>query len=147
MSGFIPFNRKNRQSKVSGPFNMIDNLFNEAWDAGRNLIPNSFKIDVRELDNEYIIEAELPGVKKEHIDLKLSDGNLTISVNEEETSENKDQDDTYIHRERRYSSMQRSLYLADAKPEGIRAKLAEGLLEITVEKESQSNDTHKIIID
>ncbi len=147
MSGFVPFNRRNRQAKVSGPFNMIDNLFQDAWDAGRNLITNSFKIDVRELDNEYIIEAELPGVKKENIDLKLNDGNLTISVEEEDSSEEKDLDDTYIHRERIYRAMERSLYLADAKPEGIRAKLVEGVLEITVEKAGRTNDTHRIEID
>lgn len=147
MSGFIPFNRRNRQTKVTGPFNMIDNLFQDAWDVGRNMITSSFKVDVRELDNEYIIVAELPGVKKENIELKLNDGNLTISVDEEKISEEKDEDNTYIHREREYRSMERSLYLANAKPEGIRAKLADGLLEITVEKASQSNDTHRIEID
>lgn len=153
MSGLIPFNRKKRDltsATTANPFNMIDDFFedsfNDLWTLRRNLATDPFKVDVRETESEYLIEAELPGIKKEDIDLSLNDGRLTISVDREEQSESKD-DDTFIHRERRSSSMQRSLYLADTDPEGISAKLEEGLLKITVAKVEKPDDVRKIDIE
>jgi HSP20 family protein len=50
----------------------------------RSFARDTFKINVQQNDTEYLVEAELPGVKKEEIDLDLNDGRLTISVKREE---------------------------------------------------------------
>ncbi len=52
-----------------------------------------------------------------------------------------------VHKERRYSSMSRSIYLSDAKSEGIKANLENGVLKITVPKESKPNNSVKIDIE
>ncbi|GIO22777.1 Hsp20/alpha crystallin family protein [Oceanobacillus sp. J11TS1] len=158
MAGLIPFNRKNRNvvsASPKNPFNMIDDFFDEAFNdfpiLRRNLITDPFKVDVKEEDEKYFIEAELPGVKKEDVDINLNDdGRLSISVNREEKVEKKDDDSAYIHRERRRDSMQRSLYLTDANPDGrVHARMENGVLEVTVEKEEQEqiNNGRKIEIE
>ncbi|GIN58979.1 heat-shock protein [Lederbergia ruris] len=154
MAGLIPFNRKNRNVVgAKNPFNMIDDFFDEAFSdfpfIRRNFVMDHFKVDVRETDNEYLIEAELPGIKKEDIDISFNDdGRLSIAVNRNESIEEKDEDNTYIHKERRYGSMQRSLYLENAKPDEISAKMQDGLLKIIVAKEQTDNkNTRKVEIE
>ncbi|MHC3850340.1 Hsp20 family protein, partial [Streptococcus thermophilus] len=60
------------------------NLFNDFFeDFSRNLLndykPNLIKTDIHETDNEYIVEAELPGIPKEDIQVNYENGVLTIS--------------------------------------------------------------------
>lgn len=133
MAGLIPFNRRNDLSTTgfSDLQNMLDDFFTESWPR-RSLAGDTFKLDVQDNENEYVVEAELPGIAKEHINLSLNDGKLTISVNKEEVQEDKQKN--YIHRERRYSSMARSIFLAEADSDGIKAKLDNGVLNITVPK-------------
>lgn len=135
MAGLIPFNRNRnlRTSGWDGFYNMLDDFFNDTWLPTRSLISDTFKVDVVESDGAYAVEAELPGVKKDEVDLAFNDGRLTISVRREEQTEDKKKN--YIHKERRFSSMQRSVFLADAKEDGIRAKMEDGVLHITVPKQ------------
>lgn len=157
MSSLIPFNRKDRSvahATPTNPFNVIDDFFDDAFKnfpfARRNLVSDPFKVDVQEMEKEYFIEAELPGIKKDDIDVMLNDeGRLTISVNREENVDAKDQDNNYIHQERRYDSMQRSLFLANAKPDDVKAKLEDGLLKITIGKDEQAikDNSRKIEIE
>jgi HSP20 family protein len=135
MSALIPFNRNNQN--LSAPrhnsfYNMLDDFFSDPWPMGRSLFNDTFKMDVRENDKEYSIEAELPGVKKEEINLTVDEGRFTITVNREETVSN--DGDAFVHRERHTSSMSRSIYLADADGEAVNAKLEDGVLKIVVPK-------------
>ena len=148
MAGLIPFNhRKNELSTgntYGNLFNMMDDFFNDAWPFGRNLMNDTFKVDVQESDTAYTIEADMPGVQKDEIRLSLDDGRLTISMERnEETNNDKD---NYIHRERRYSSMQRALYLADADDESVDASLNDGVLKIVVPKKTRADHTKNIEI-
>jgi len=146
MAGLTPFNNRNLVSEgASELFNMIDNFFPDSLLKNRNTFLNAFRVDVKETVDAYIVEAELPGVKKEEIDLSVNEGRLTISVKREESVEDK-QDDSYIHKERRYGSMQRSLYLEGATDTGS-AQLDDGLLKVTVPKETQANNANRIEID
>lgn len=149
MSGLTPFRRSSSLFRTDFPdfSNFIDNFFNDMWSFPfrRSFFADTFRIDVQESDKEYYIEAELPGVKKEDINLELDDGRLLISV---ERSENIDEENkNYIHKERRYASMQRSVYLSDAKPDGIKAKLKDGVLSIRVEKENKGSNRKRIEIE
>jgi len=144
MAGLIPYNRRRTNLSSGSMFNMMDDFFSDAWPFGRSLMNDTFKVDVHESDKAYTIEAEMPGVKKEEINLELNDGRLTISVERSEEVE-KDKD-SYIHRERRYSSMQRSLYLNDAVGEDVDAKLSDGVLKVVVPKKVKSETTKKIDI-
>ena len=148
MAGLIPFNRKYSAVLPTGFedfYNVLDDFFSEGSSGRRNLARDTFKIDVEETPEDFKIQAELPGVKKEEIDLALNDGKLSISVKKEENVE--EEKKNYIHRERRLSSMVRSVYLGDAKAEGIKAKLEDGILTITVEKERKVDKAVSIAIE
>jgi len=144
VAGLIPFNRRRNELSSSSLFNMMDDFFNDGWPFPRNLMSDTFKVDVKETDEAYTIEAELPGIKKEEIRLALNDDRLTICVQRNEDV-SKDTDN-YIHRERRRSSMQRAIYLADAHYEGIEAKLNEGILQIVVPKQAKPSSAREIEI-
>ena len=151
MAGLVPFNRRNNNSLArtgSGYddfYNMIDDFFNDGLMPRRNLSRDSFKLDIVEKDNEYLIEAEMPGVKKEEIDLGIEDDNLCISLNRTEES-NRD-GRNYIHRERRSTSMNRRVRLANAKLSEIKAKLDDGVLTVTIPKDDRTNTSRKIDIE
>jgi HSP20 family protein len=150
MAGLIPFNRRNGGLARPGTgfedfYNMLDDFFSDGLLPNRNLLRDTFKIDVTETDSDYLVEAELPGIKKEEIDLSIDDDNLCIAVNREE---NATQDGkNYIHRERRVSSMSRRVRLANAKLNEIKAKLEEGVLNVSIPKQTEANTTRKIDIE
>lgn len=149
MAGLVPFNRKNRELSTGSDFNdfynMLDDFFADGWPFRRSLMGDTFKIDVQDCDNEYVVEAELPGVQKDNVNLDYEDGKLRISISKsEESEENKK---NYIHRERCYSSMVRSIYLENAKPDGIVAKLEDGVLCVTVPKQEKSDNSKRIPIE
>lgn len=147
MAALIPFNKKNPNSLSTGfdEFNnMLDDFFADGWPFRRSLLADTFKIDVQEKDKEYIVEAELPGVKKDDVSLDYDEGKLSISVKKSEESEEKKKN--YIHRERRYSSAARSVYLENANPDGISAKLENGILCITVPKQERPDNSKHISI-
>jgi HSP20 family protein len=124
---------------------MLDDFFTENWLPSRNLLKDSFKIDVEENEQVFLIHAEMPGVSKDEINLDINDGRLTISVNRiEDVNEEKK---NYIHRERRTTSMSRSVYLADATIEDIGAKLENGVLTVTVPKKAKQSNSRKIEIE
>ena len=142
MAGLIPFNHRSDNLASHNLFNVMDDFFKDAWPFGRDLMNDTFKVDVQESDSAYTVEAEMPGIQKGEINLSLNDGRLSISV---ERSENvQKEEDNYIHRERRYSSMQRSLYLADASDEGIDANLNDGVLKIVVPKKANIDQSKHI---
>ncbi|MCL2854102.1 MAG: Hsp20/alpha crystallin family protein [Defluviitaleaceae bacterium] len=99
---------------------------------------NHGRIGTIKRDAEYLIEAELPGIQKDEIDLGIEgDNNLCIQINRIEES-NKD-GKNFIRRERRSSSMSRRVSLAGAKLDEISAKLEDGVLRVTVPKEDKVN--------
>ena len=144
MANMVPMGGRNRSLTGTDDFyNMIDSFFGEPWFTryGRD----TFKGDVQQKDIEYLIEAELPGVSREEVDIDMADGNLQISVRREEKVN--EEGKNYIHRERRYSSMSRTVYLADGAPEGIRAKLDNGVLKVSVPRHKQKENTRRIEIE
>ncbi|MBP7401035.1 MAG: Hsp20/alpha crystallin family protein [Clostridia bacterium] len=150
MAGLVPFNRRRpmfpfTNNRFDDFLHVMDDFFNDASPFHRTLATQNFKVDVRETENQYCVEAELPGVKKEEIRLDLEDGRLTIAVEHEETNEETKGD--YIHRERRFGTMQRSLILEDAVQEGIKATFKDGVLEITVPRSEQAKKKTRIDID
>lgn len=141
----IPFNhRKKHDLSIKDDFfNMVNDFFNDNLLLPRNFTNDAFKIDIEEKDKEYIISAELPGINKEDICLDFSDGHLLIKVERNQDVEDKDKN--YVHRERRHTSMSRSIYLVDGIADGIKAKLNEGILKIIVPKQEQKRDDIKKI--
>jgi HSP20 family protein len=95
---------------------------------------NLMKTDVKETDNSYELEVDLPGFKKDEVKLQLSDGYLTISA---EKGLNKDEEKhgRLIRQERYEGAMQRSFYVGDGLTEDdVKASFTNGVLKISLPK-------------
>lgn len=149
MAGLVPFNRKNKEistnTGIGDFYNLLDDFFSNDWPLRRTLTYDTFKVDVEDNGKEYLIEAEMPGVDKKDINVELNDGKLTISITRDESSETKKKN--FIHKERRYNSMSRSIYLEDSKPDAIKAKLENGVLKIIVPKVEKPNNSITINVE
>ena len=148
MTGLIPLGRRNLSAAGAGfddLYSVFDNLVVDRWPQSRNAGKDIFRVDIMEADKDYKIEAELPGVKKEEVDISVANKTLTISVNREEKID--DENEGYIHLERRQSSMSRSIKLAGANLDDISAKLENGVLTMAVPKYDKTADTRKIEIE
>ena len=91
--------------------------------------------DIKEKDNEYEVDIELPGYKKEDVKAELKDGYLTISAAKNVSTEDKKEDGKYIRKERFSGNVSRSFYVGeDMTQEDIHAKFEDGILKLTVPK-------------
>ena len=147
MAGLIPFNwrKHNLVNPETYDFNnMLEDFFNDDFPFRRNLQNDSFKIDLQENEKEYVVEAELPGVAKENVNLSFEEGKLKIAVKKEENLEEKNKN--YIHRERRLSSMERVILLSDIAESEVKAKLDNGILTINIPKKEKAEKSLKIEI-
>lgn len=96
------------------------------------------KTDIREKNDAYLIEIDLPGFKKEEIKVSLEKGYLTVSAARglDKDEQNKE-DGRYIRRERYAGACERTFYIGDTiRQEDIRAEFAHGILTLTVPKKS-----------
>lgn len=93
------------------------------------------KTDVRELDNAYELDIDLPGFKKEDLTVGLKDGYLTISAEKGMNKDEKNKAGKLIRQERYAGSLERSFYVGDdLKQEDIKAHYENGVLKITMPK-------------
>lgn len=94
------------------------------------------KTDVNGTEKGYEVAVDLPGFKKDEIQLELNDGYLTISAEKGLDKEEKDKKDKYIRRERYAGSMSRTFYVGESVTENdIHAKYENGILTLDVPKE------------
>ena len=95
---------------------------------------NLMKTDIRETDTSYELDIDLPGFKKDEIDVKLNNGYLTISASKGVDKDQKDKEGNYIRRERYAGSMQRSFYVGDIPSGDVHARYEDGILKLSVPK-------------
>ena len=98
---------------------------------------NLMKTDVRETDTTYEVDIDLPGFKKDEIDVDLKDGYLTISAAKGLDKDEKDKEGRYIRQERYAGSCSRSFYVGDVKPEDVSAKYEDGILKLSMPKQGK----------
>ena len=118
----------------ANPFGMVNTAPAEEvlyGKHGRNLM----KTDVREMDNSYELDVDLPGFKKDEITVDLKNGYLTIGASKGLDRDQKDDNGKYIRRERYAGVCSRSFYVGTAvRPENIGAKYEDGILKLSVPK-------------
>jgi HSP20 family molecular chaperone IbpA len=111
----------------------------------------AMKADIQELENEYQIELELPGFKKEDLHAELKDGYLTIQATRQTTDEQKDQKGRYIRQERYSGHYQRSFYVGEeVTQEDVHAAFENGVLKLTIPKkeaEKKIKESKTILIE
>ena len=93
------------------------------------------KTDVKETDKAYELDINLPGFDKENVQIELNDGYLTINASTNEEKEDKDENGTFLRKERFVGSCRRSFYVGDdVSEDDISAKFENGILSINVPK-------------
>ena len=96
---------------------------------------NVMKTDVRENEEDYEIETDLPGFKKDQINVKLEDGYLTISAAKGVDKDKKDRHGKIIRQERCSGAVSRSFYVGGAvRKDDVKAKFEDGVLKLTIPK-------------
>lgn len=108
---------------------------------------NMMKTDVRETDDSYEVDIDLPGFKKDEIQAQLKDGYLTVQAVKNVNNDTKNEEGAYIRRERYAGTMSRSFYVGDNVTEAdIQAKFENGVLKLAVpKKEAKKVEENKYI--
>ncbi|MBO6232235.1 MAG: Hsp20/alpha crystallin family protein [Ruminiclostridium sp.] len=115
--------------------NVFDDFFDFPEIPARTQTAAVMKTDVRETENGYELDVDLPGIKKEDVKVKLDDGYLTITASTSNNKDEKDKKGNYIRRERFSGSYSRSFYVGDAVTENdIKAKFENGVLMLGIPK-------------
>ena len=117
-----------------------ENLFDDFFDGFARPLTNfggftnqttAMKTDVKEHEDGYELDIDLPGVKKEDVKAELKDGYLTVSATHGTQNDEKDENGKYIRRERYYGTAARSFYVgANVEQDEIRAKFENGILKL-----------------
>lgn len=115
-------------------FRILDNILNQTYPDALQLQRNRhFKVDIIETATEYTVNAELPGMSKEEIDVSVKNNILSISTEKLSKEENKT--DIYHIRERSYGSLSRSLKVPkDADANTITCSYVDGILKLVLQK-------------
>ena len=96
---------------------------------------NMMKTDVRETENTYELDVDLPGFKKDEINAQLKNGYLTVFAAKGLDKDEQDKKGNYIRRERYSGSMSRSFYIGEGvTKEDIHAKYEDGILKLSIPK-------------
>ena len=123
---YSPMNRRH--------FDLFDDFFDGAFtDPFFSNTNRMMRTDISEKDGNYILDMELPGYKKEDVNIELKDGYLNIKAAHNVSDEERDNKGNVIRQERYSGSCSRSFYVGDAVThEDIKAKFDNGILTITV---------------
>ena len=128
-----------------------ENLFDDFFDDDFGMFPmwnnrsplygkhakNLMKTDVRETEDTYEVDVDLPGFKKDEINVDLKDGYLTISAAKGLDKDEKDKKGKYIRQERYAGAMSRGFYVGDVEPDQVSAKYEDGILKISLPKQAK----------
>ena len=126
MFGLLPFEKKDNSL-----FNYLDDLEKQFF-GDMTTDVSHFRVDVKEEDGKYVLEAELPGFSKEEIKVDLYDDTLTISAEHKEESEKKEKN--YVRRERKFGSFSRSFNVSGIAVDQISASYQDGILTLDLPK-------------
>ena len=117
----------------SDPFGMVSARAENPLYGKRSR--NLMKTDVRETENSYELDVDLPGFKKDEIGVELKDGYLTISASKGLNKDETDKNGKFIRQERYTGACSRSFYVGEhVQPEDIGAKYEDGILRLSVPK-------------
>lgn len=104
-----------------------------------NRVENTLmKSDVKDAGDHFQLHMDLPGFDKEDVKIQLKDGTLSIEATTVTDKEDKDEEGSFIRRERFQGTCTRSFYIGEGiKQEDIKAKFDKGVLEISIPKEPE----------
>ena len=130
----VPYARKNHTVSNFNPFHDFDEL-ERAFFSDNAL--GEFKADIQEDGDNFVLEADLPGFKKEDINIELDDTYLTIQAERKSETEEKDKKGNYVRRERSYGSFSRSFDVSGIDVSAIKASYQDGVLKLVLPKKEE----------
>ena len=120
---------------------MFDDFFPTTVSAG------IMRNDIHEKDGYYTLDVELPGYKKEDINMEIANGYLTIKAKHEVSNEEKDAKGNLVRSERSFGSCSRSFYVgSNIKACDIKARFENGILVVTLPSEKQKEIESKELV-
>ncbi len=131
MYTMIPFRSRHTAPTMFNDM-LNDRFFRSFFDLNDAFAQTGFRVDVKEQENAYVIEAELPGVKQDQIELSVENDVLTVSA--EMNTEKNEKNESYLYSERRTGHMSRSFNLEGIRQDGITAAYKDGVLTVTLPK-------------
>lgn len=124
--------------------NLFDDFFGNdfgffpAWNEHSPLYgkhaKNLMKTDVRETDERYELDVDLPGFQKDEIHVDVKDGYLTVSAQKGLDKDEEDKKGRVLRQERYAGACSRSFYVGDVKAEDVKAKYESGVLTVLIPK-------------
>ena len=132
MFELIPFDRHSRNMAGFDPFRMLNEMDRRFFTGVPSV--SVFNTDVIDTGDAFKLECELPGFKKEDIRIDIENDCLTISA--ERSSDDKDEKDNYVKRERFYGSFTRSFDVSGINVDNIEAGYSDGVLTVTLPKKA-----------
>ena len=149
MFELVPFNRRRNQiqSRNRDIFDfdrLINSFFNDSVFPSYFSQSGQMKVDIRDEGDSFVLETDLPGIKKENINIEIDEDRLTIAVNQEEQDE--ETRDNYLCRERRSCVMRRSFNIDRVDADNVSATLRMACT-LTLPKLEPANRRQKIEIE
>lgn len=144
-----PFARGRVGDELSSFQREMNSLMNNFFNRGDISMPSfdmSFypAVDLKEKDNKYLLDADVPGMNEADIDIDLHDNILTITG--EKKSEKETKDAGYVCVERSRGSFRRDIYLdQEVDAANVKADLRDGVLHVELTKKESGKATHRKI--
>ena len=134
----VPYARKNHAVSNFNPFHDFDEL--ERAFFSDNVL-GEFKTDIQEDGDSFVLEADLPGFKKEDIHVDVKDNTLSITAERHSEFEKKDKKNSYLRFERSFGSYSRSFDVSGIDCANIKASYKDGVLLLTLPKQKKEEPT------
>lgn len=148
MFGLIPFDRRrnqmqNNEDRIYDMDRLFENFFNDAVFPSYYNRSGLMRVDIRETEDAFLLEAELPGIDKDQVNIDLENNRLSISVNQEDKADEKNE--RFVRHERRACSMTRSFAIDNIDEDKITAKMDNGVLKLSLPKKNPEKPQNRKI--
>jgi len=122
----------------------VDEMLNSPFFTGNNKKMTLMSTDVKETENGYVLDMDVPGFNKEDITMSLENGYLSIEAKKDQSNDKTDEEGKVISRERYQGRAMRSFYVGEAVSEAdIKANLNNGVLQVTLPKKEEKQIENK----
>ena len=137
MFELVPYGRK-RSVTWYNPFEELEGMQRRFFG---DVAVEDFKTDIRDNGDSFLLEADLPGFKKEDISVDIEGDTLTIRAERSDVTEEKDGKGAYVKRERCYGSFSRSFDMTGIRTEDVAAAYENGVLKLSLPKKQETLPT------
>ena len=136
-----PFDHRSNRMRTYDPFREMEDLERaffggRPWSGWNEL--SEFETDIQDKGDSYLLEADLPGFRKEDIHVDLDGDLMTIEAERHSEHEEKDKQGGYLRCERSYGSYRRSFDISGIEASGLKAEYSDGVLKLTMPKKQQT---------